>query len=203
MYFIHNIMVLIHNTIDKVLSLLLYNKTKEFTIREISKKINVDYKTVYLITQGLIKNKVITAKKMGQTTLCLINQKEFSSDIFKAELIRRENLLNNKNFYSLYNYFKEIKEPFFILLLFGSYASGNQTKKSDIDLMLITENNSIEKQIKNLISIIPLNIHLLNFTSKEFLSMLKTTEFNIGKEVFRNNIILFGIEDYYRLIQNA
>lgn len=196
-------MVLIHNTIDKVLSLLLYNKTKEFTIREISKKINVDYKTVYLITQGLIKNKVITAKKMGQTTLCLINQKEFSSDIFKAELIRRENLLNNKNFYSLYNYFKEIKEPFFILLLFGSYASGNQTKKSDIDLMLITENNSIEKQIKNLISIIPLNIHLLNFTSKEFLSMLKTTEFNIGKEVFRNNIILFGIEDYYRLIQNA
>ena len=31
--------------------------------------------------------------------------------------------------------------------------------------------------------------------------MLKTTEFNVGKEAFYNNIILYGIEDYYRMIQ--
>jgi len=61
----------------------------------------------------------------------------------------------------------------------------------------------IGKQVKNKISLIPLNIHLVEFTSEEFLSMLKTTEFNVGREAFNNNIILFGIENYYKLIKNA
>ena len=46
---IHNIMVKIHNTKDKVLMFLLSNKTKEFSIRDISKKIDIDYKTVYIM----------------------------------------------------------------------------------------------------------------------------------------------------------
>jgi hypothetical protein len=31
--------------------------------------------------------------------------------------------------------------------------------------------------------------------------MLKTKEKNVGKEIVKNNIILCGIENYYRLIQ--
>lgn len=69
--------------------------------------------------------------------------------------------------------------------------------------MLITDNEKTKQNFKNKMSLIPLNIHLLTFTSSEFLSMLKTTEFNVGKEAFDSNIILFGIEDYYRLIKNA
>jgi len=89
------------------------------------------------------------------------------------------------------------------LLLFGSYASGKARTGSDIDLMLITDDKTIESQIKNQMSLIPLPVHLLSFTAGEFISMLKTTEFNVGQEAFYNNIILFGIEDYYRLIQGV
>jgi hypothetical protein len=42
---------------------------------------------------------------------------------------------------------------------------------------------------------------MVSFTSEEFLSMLKTTEFNVGMEAAENNVILFGIEDYYRLLK--
>ena len=69
--------------------------------------------------------------------------------------------------------------------------------------MLITNNQKIQKQIKDKTSLIPLNIHFLDFTSQEFLSMIQTTKFNVGKEAFYNNIILYGIEDYYRLLQHA
>ena len=193
----------IHNTKDKILKLLLSHKKEEFTIRAISKNVAIDYKTVYFIVKDLIQNNVIQAKKAGQTILCSINQKQFNADIFRAELLRKEELLQNKNFYALYNYFKDLKEPFFILLLFGSYASGKPRKKSDIDLMLIVNDEKVKTQVKYIASLIPLDIHLVDFTSEEFLAMLKTTEFIVGKEAFYNNIILLGIEDYYRITEHA
>lgn len=196
-------MVKKHSTTDKLLKLLLSNKREEFTIRALSKKTEIDYKTVYLVVQDLVKNDVVNAKKVGQTVLCSINKSKFNADIFRAELNRREELLRNKDLSVLHSYFKDIKEPFFILLLFGSYASGKQRKKSDIDLMLIADNDEVKRKIESKLSLIPLDIHLLHFTSGEFLSMLKTTEFNVGREAFYNNIVLYGIEDYYRLVQHA
>ncbi len=193
----------IHNTQDKIIKFLLSNKGKEFTIRAIAQKIAVDYKGVYIIIKRLIKNETIKSKKIGQTILCTINPKTFNEGIFKAEILRRENIMVNKNFRVLYNRIREaIKEPFFILLLFGSYASGEAREKSDIDLMLITDKESIRKKINHIISLLPIKIHLDYFDSKEFSSMLKTTDFNVGREAFNNNVILFGIEDYYRLVQN-
>jgi len=196
-------MVKKHNTKIKILNLLLSHKSQQFTINNIAKSIGVDYKTVYLEVQNLIKNNIIDAKSIGHTTLCSLMLKEFNSDIFMAESTRREELFKNKNLNVLCSYFQEIKEPFFILLLFGSYASGKARKNSDIDIMLIVDNEKLTSQIKNKAKLIPLNIHLVAFTSEEFLSQLRTTEFNVGKEAFNNNIILFGIEDYYRLVQNA
>lgn len=194
----------IHNkTKDKILKLLLSNREKEFTIRAISKNVLVDYKTIHIEVNRLIRNGIIVAKKAGQTILCSLNQKAFNSGVFRAEFIRREELLKNKDFYALCSYFKDIKEPFFILLLFGSYTSGKTRKGSDIDLMLISDNGELRKKARRIVSLIPLEIHLVDFNSNEFLSMLKTTEFNVGKEAVNNNIILFGIEDYYRLIQHA
>lgn len=193
----------IHNKY-KILKLLLSNKKQEFTIRAIAQKIPIDYKATYLTIKQMIENNTIKAKKAGQTVLCSINKKAFSPDVFKAESIRKQEILKNKDLNVLYNRIKEdLKEPFFILLLFGSYASGKARKKSDIDLMLITDKEAIKKKIRHIVSLLPLKTHFIDFSSEEFLSMLKTTEFNVGKETFDNNIILFGIEDYYRLIQNA
>jgi len=205
MSYIHNAMEKIHNsTKDKVLKLLLSNKREEFTIRAIAQNIKIDYKTVYLVTKQLIKTEVVNSKRAGQTVLCSINHKKFNSDIFRAETIRKDEVLVNKNIHVLYNNIKEeIQEPFFILLLFGSYASKQQRKGSDIDLMLITDSESINKKIKGIVSGTPLEIHLSDFKIEEFLSMLKTTDFNVGKEAFFNNVILFGIEDYYKMIENA
>lgn len=197
-------MSIIHNTTkDKILKLLLSNNHEELTIREISKNVCIDYKTVHIIVKDLIKNSLINARKAGQTILCSINQKEFSADVFRAEFIRKGEILNNKDLRVLYNRIREVGPPFFILLLFGSYALRKQRKGSDIDLMLITDNDSVKKKIKDIASLTPLSIHLIDFSTKGFLSMLKTTEFNVGKEAVANNIILFGIEDYYRLIENA
>lgn len=200
-------MVKKHNyagTKDKIISLLLSHKKKELTIRAIAKETSIDYKTVHVTLNLLIKDKIIKTKKAGQSILCSIDSQAFNSDIFRAETLRRDALLKNKNFKVLYGQINErVKEPFFILLLFGSYASGKSRKGSDVDLMLITDKESVRKKVKHLLSLLPLKVHLVDFNSEEFLSMLKTTEFNVGKEARDNNIILVGIESYYRLRQNA
>ena len=195
-------MVKIHDSKYKILNHLLSHKNEEFTIRNISRTISVDYKTVYGIMQELIEANLVRGRKIGQTVLCGINPKEFNVDIFRAEFLRCRELLKNKELSAMHTYFKDIKEPFFILLLFGSYASGKNRKGSDIDLMLITDDEGTKKKIKSRIGLIPLEIHLTEFNATEFVSMIKTTEFNVGREAFYNNIILYGIEDYYRLIQN-
>ena len=197
-------MVKIHNTTtDKVLKLLLSNKQKELTIREISKHVGIDYKTVHIVVNRLMKSNVVRAKRAGQTILCAINPKGFNADLFRAELIRRAEIFENSDLRTASKYFRDIQEPFFILLLFGSHASGKARKGSDIDLMLITDREEVRKKAKQAVSLIPLDIHLVDFNSNEFISMLKTTEFNVGKEAMNNNIILLGIEDYYRLMQHA
>jgi predicted nucleotidyltransferase/predicted transcriptional regulator len=201
MSFPHSIMSDKHNT--EIIQYLLSHKKEEFTIRSIAKETAIEYKAAYTTIQQLIEDDIIQAKKAGQATLCSINHKSFNASIFKAEEARTGTILKNKNIAIMYSYFKDIKGPFFILLLFGSYAKGIQRKKSDIDLLLITDQEEIKKDIMRNIKLMPLDIHLSTFTAKEFLSMLKTTEFNVGKEAFFNNVILFGIDDYYRLIQNA
>ena len=99
----------------------------------------------------------------------------------------------------LYNHLAKINEQF-ILLLFGSYAEGKQTKSSDIDLLLISNN---PKPIETQVNLLPLNIHLTHITYENFESMLKSKEFTVVSEAGKNNILLFGIEDYYRLMNNA
>lgn len=201
MSFIHNIMENKHNI--KIVQFLLSNKKEIFTIRTIAKETAIEYKAAYKAMQKLIEENVVNAKKAGQATLCSLDTKAFSDTIFCAEEARRDELLKNKDISTAYSYFKDIKNPFFILLLFGSYARKQDRKRSDIDLLIITDLETIKKEVHEKVKLIPLNIHLTAFSSKEFLSMLKTTEFNVGKEAFYNNIIFHGIEDYYGLIQHA
>lgn len=185
------------------MKLLLSNKEKEFSIRAISMTIAVDYKTVYLRVKELVKDNVVLARKAGQTTLCSVNLKEFNADVFRAEFLRKEEALRDENLAAFQSYFEDIKEPFFILLLFGSYASGEKREDSDIDLMLITDSERVKREVKDALSLVPLDVHLLDFSPEEFLSMLKTTGLTVAREAVHNNVILFGVEDYYRLIHYA
>jgi len=60
-----------------------------------------------------------------------------------------------------------------------------------------------ENKIRNTFSLYPLKIHLTWLDHKDFVSMLKSKEFTVVSEAIKKNVILVGIEDYYRLLENA
>ena len=67
-------------------------------------------------------------------------------------------------------------------------------------ILVIGEN---EKEVQKTLSILPDKIHLTQVTYENFVHMAKSNEFSVVSEAIKNNIILVGIEEYYRLLKNA
>jgi hypothetical protein len=67
--------------------------------------------------------------------------------------------------------------------------------------MLIHDNNQ-NNNINHNISLLPLDIHLTEFTYHEFIKLFNTKDFNVVHEAIENHVILIGIEDYYRVLSN-
>lgn len=183
----------------KIIKLFLEDK-KPKTIREIAKQIHADYRITYMAVQHLINNHVLLAETIGKSTLCQLNPAYYGAEIYAAEQERKDYLLKNKNLYQLYQeIMAKVKTSSFILLLFGSYAKGQQTKSSDIDLLFISNEAHLEQKISDLLSLLPLKTHPLVFTEEEFIRMKDAKKSNVVQEAIHNNVILYGIEAYYRL----
>jgi len=181
-----------------ILKLLIENQQSEFSIRQIGIQRNINYKSAYISIHDLAREGIVTLKELGNTTICSFNR-TFNDSVFEVEYTRLQELLKDRGLRVMYNRLAKLNEQF-ILLLFGSHSKGKQTKGSDIDLLLISNNpEPVESQIR----LLPLNIHLTPITYGNFEAMLKSKEFTVVSEAIKHNILLFGLEDYYRLMNNA
>ncbi|MEK6969460.1 MAG: nucleotidyltransferase domain-containing protein [Nanoarchaeota archaeon] len=186
----------------KILKLFVDNKDKTFTIKKAAEALKINYKIVYEEITELEKEKLISITRQGNAKVCVFNY-QYHSKIVEIEEIRKQELFKNKDLKLIYNRIKEVKNPFYCLVLFGSYANKTNQKGSDIDLCLITDNSKINRQVQSILSITPLPIHLQEFSSKQFLLMLKSKEVNVGNEIVKNNVLLYDMEAFYELINNV
>ncbi len=94
---------------------------------------------------------------------------------------------------------------FFILIIFGSYARGKTTEKSDLDAAVIVESELIKKEIAPLLETVKrreikqIDYHI--FTRNELLEMLNVEYENVGKQIYKNCIIYYGFIEYCNLIR--
>lgn len=181
-----------------ILGLLIENRDSEYSIRQISRLRKINYKTAYENVKKLEGEGIIRLDRKGNISLCSFNGK-FNHSVYLVEYERREALLKNKNFRIIHNRLGRINAQF-ILLLFGSHAKKTQSKQSDIDLLLITNE---PERVKNELELLPFDIHMTHTTYMDFSAMLRTREQTVVSEAVKKNVILFGIEDYYRLMENA
>lgn len=186
------------NSEIKILKLLLGMKEEKFTIKGIAEALKINYRIAYEKAMVLEKEGLIGITKIGNSNICEFAGK-FNQKVFEAEYMRRKELFKNKDFLIIHNRFSELKFPF-IALLFGSHAKGTADRHSDIDILTIGGN---EKEIKATVSLLPDKIHLTTLDYEKFIHMAKSREFTVVSEALKNNIILIGIEEYYRLLSNA
>jgi len=186
-------------TESKIIQLFL-KTAKPKTIREISKQINADYRITYTASKRLIQQNIINTQTVGKSILCELNKYYYGIEMYEAENQRKNRIFKNRNIRQLYKEINsKIDTSFFILILFGSYAKGTQTKSSDIDLLFISNEKKFEHKMLDILALLPLKTHALVFTEEEFIRMKDSKKSNVVKEAIENRIILYGTEPYYRL----
>ena len=76
-----------------------------------------------------------------------------------------------------------------MILLFGSYARGNEKKDSDIDVYIETSSPKIKEDVRKIYDLISVKIGKFN------------REDLLIKEIIKNHIIIKGGEEYYEKIK--
>ncbi len=188
----------------KTLKLICSTITKSYSIRAISRSVKQSYPLTYHSTKDLIKKGFIIE---DEHRLLSLNYKSNFQDLAYIESLRAEEFM--KKHKDTMFFFEEIlkkMESFFILLVFGSYAIGRETKNSDVDVLMIiekTEDADKEEKFLNRVADIYLEKHHCSVVGKESVKeMIKERDkLNVMNETFNKHIIFFGAEDYYRLIK--
>lgn len=185
-----------------VLKLFVSRILDSFTIREVSRMIKKDLKIVHVSIKQLIDNRYFIQEKHNGLKL---NYKQNISDLAYIENIRKEEFYRKNKIIKLYinKFIEKTKHKFFILLIFGSYASGKQTKKSDIDLLAVIPkyDENFERELKATLSSSISYFHVNVINTDSFYEMLKKREeLNIVNETLNNHILLYGAENYYAFL---
>lgn len=186
----------------KVLGFLIANIREEYSIMELSKKLKRPYVKIHKSIKRLVKENLINETIKGKSHYCSVNYKPNLNVVcFINSQRAKEFLEKNRDIKVIVSSIIEsMKFPNYSLVLFGSYAKGNADKHSDIDLAIITSSEDREKAervVNSVKRLSPKEIHFLEFNYNDFIEMLSSKEFNVGKEIVKNNIVFKGCEQFY------
>ncbi len=187
----------------KLIEFFLANITEKFGLRELSRKMGIDYKLIYVAVQKLIKKNVLITEKKANLSLCSLNLKGELTYIQFVEMIRRDKFFQKHKDFEVFfqNVFDKIKYIHFTLIIFGSFVNGKENKESDLDLLILAPKREISEEIQRLINsesvLLKRKIHSITLNEEEFMSNLSDKKLNVVVEAFKNHILITGIESFY------
>jgi len=125
--------------------------------------------------------------------IALANSERLDYLAGKAVRMIREDVLRGKEFSSV--------------VIFGSYAIGKESRKSDLDIVVLTADEKAKRKIE-----IALNGSELNsptvmdwhvFSRKEFVEMLINDEENLGKQIARKHMAVHNSRIFYDVVREG
>ncbi len=185
---------MLHNKVYEILSQFLEDYKKEIYGREIIAKTDLSQKNISLTLGELEKEGILRSRKSGSIKYYRLNieNTEIKDIIFVLETLKKINFFKKQR--KIANLFKIDTR---VVGIFGSYAKGAQKKDSDIDIFII--GNRLKDDYNKLGAALDLNISIKYYTEREFIELMKNKN-NLVKEIIKNHVLLFGIEDFIKLI---
>ena len=185
---------------------------KVCTINEISKLLSKPYSTTYKYIQFLINEGVLKFSIKGKATLCSLNFENQKT----VELLSIISISNKEVFTKKHSVLSsvidelgvKIKEKsdynIFALVLFGSIAKDAEQEKSDIDLFFISPSKDkydemIERECNALRMEYGRNVNPIIAEPKMYINMLMEKGENVGKQIIKDKIIIFGANKFWEL----
>ena|SRR3989344_6221083 len=182
----------------KVINYLGKNAGRAFTMYELSKLTKIPYATFYRTMKTMSDLAIQT--KAGKATLVQLNRQNpltkhyiiISSKEEKDEYLKKQPLIKKIA--------DELPPGDYALIMFGSYAKGMQTTKSDVDLLVINKKGEREPDFSRYETLFRIRINPIYVTREEFIAMIKDTEENVGKQALKNHIVLYNPELFWSII---
>jgi predicted nucleotidyltransferase len=129
-------------TVMNVLEFFLTDPMKEYYGREVSRKTGVSLGSANKILRSLTELEFLTQERKGKLVIYRLNLKEPTVKQFKILI----------NVFSLKTLVSELKFDSKRVMLFGSCSQGTDTKESDVDLLIITNEKEQVRKIINVFS---------------------------------------------------
>ncbi|MEK6830928.1 MAG: nucleotidyltransferase domain-containing protein [Nanoarchaeota archaeon] len=155
---------------------------REFNVRELSRIVKINHTTVRKYLNTLVKEGILQKKK-GQvySNYAIVLSKKYLNLklYYNFEKIRKSNIIEYSQ--------KEFDFP--VIVLFGSYAKAKDTKKSDIDICIIS-NIKKDLNLKSFQLVLDKSVNIHPFTKKEFENLKKKSPELVNN--IANGIVLEG-----------
>ncbi len=195
-------------TLD-ILGLFACSPAQALTIHKISKLLKRTYPFVHKKVNRLVEEGILQRKIVGRAHEVLPNLKKE-----KTRLLFALNAQQQKEKYLEKSAIRHIliegvtklrsNDHIQAMVLFGSYAKARETKKSDIDLLIIVDakTREIDEYILSIINTLNMTfgcqINALVIDNLMFKEMLASKEeLNVGKEALKSHILLYGFEHFW------
>lgn len=191
-----------------VLEIFRHRLIESMSIRQIAKLLKLSYEPAYRRVKQMEKNGYLKKKnekyKINLKNNTVIKILELLADKEKEKTLKKYKKLESLN--RLINFSEESTGVFYIIL-FGSYAKGKPTQKSDIDLLVALEEErfkTLKKQIETIFSFIKetyisekYKISPIFAQSSDIKEMINERK-SIMLDIIKEGIVLFGEKKYYK-----
>lgn len=194
-------------TQQAIVRLLIEKPEGRFSIRQIARVLGKSYTLTYHNIQDLINKNFAARESVPPAQIIRLHDRAPIHLLVETEQGRAYEFRNRFPWCDLYltDVLKEAPHSFFILLVFGSYAKGTSTKGSDLDTLIIIPHNGEIPSFENAArQYTKVKKNVIVITHDDFLGMIQNpTKFNVGNEVKKAHIILYGAEAYYQLLEKT
>lgn len=185
---------------EKIFEAYLISKEKKLYFNQIKEYTKLSNSSLQNSLDKLIKNKIVTIEKTKSNTYYNIKDKKIFSIEFAKIAFQKFKNLNKGVRIPLEELLNNLKIEVFTIILFGSSSKKQETKESDIDLMIVSDKNIKEldniKKKAELISNHPLNIFSCNV--KE----LKKSKDHLVAQAKKTGFPIKGEQNFYEVLLN-
>lgn len=173
---------------------------EDLSINQIAGRTGISVMGASKIVKKLAAEKAVNVAKIGRSHVISLNIIESNLELFSlAERYRFEKFLaKHKALSGFLIKMNELKTDF--SLVFGSYASGEESSDSDLDVMIVTSDKNIYKEVDKIKSLLSLELYPLIITRSEFIKQAKKKH-RIYQEIIRGKrIMVHGEHNFWSLL---
>jgi predicted nucleotidyltransferase len=179
-----------------LLSKFMINPDKQFYIRELSRVLDMPYGMLYREVRNLVSLGILVEEKKGKVTLVSVNK----SLPYFAEL--KGMILKTVGLGDLIRDALSGLKGIRYALIYGSFAGGEQTETSDIDLLVVGELNeeNLLKAMSQVEKEVGREINYILWSEEEFSKRVRSRHHLLADIVRKPVVMLVGDEDEFRRV---